>query len=482
VPEWYAVGDEDGFHHRMRNVLTRRGALGFALVCTMANLGSACWRRSPAPAPYVFLISMDTFRWDALGALAGRGSSVTPNLDSVAADSVLFTRAFAQMPFTLPSHMSMITGVYPGVHDVTTKNDSLGPNVSTLAELLRGHRYSTFALVTSHWLKEGFGFGRGFDHFRQLLETTPANEVNRVAQELVEEQIAESSPGFFLLHYYDPHSDWSHQENKLPYYSPPRYRRDLPVAFCDENDRCSSDFLRAANETKRPMSRDEIDDLLRLYLAGVRAFDEDMGRFFTFLRNNGLYDRSLIIITSDHGEEFREHGQFIHSQTYDETIAVPLLVKFPRNQHSGMVVDDRLVESIDLLPTVLDYLGISGPPQVQGRSLLPGLRGEESGKEFALSQDQDRRSRFALRGARYKLIFDYESQQAELYDLEADPGERVNLGERQPGRVDEMLSSLTRRIEDNDLLRRALAAEGTNETNVLGEEEMERLRSLGYLP
>lgn len=427
---------------------------------------------------------MDTFRRDALGILAERDPSITPNLDSVAADSVLFTRAFVQIPFTLPSHMSMITGVYPEVHGVTTKNDTLHGSISTLAELLRAHRYSTFAFVTSHWLKEGFGFGRGFDHYHHLTETTPAHRVNAMVRKLLESRRSGDSPGFFFLHYYDPHSDWTSEGNKLPYSSPPQYRRGLlddESAFCDEKDQCSSDFLRAANETRRSMSKEEIENLVSLYRAGIRAFDEDMGELFSFLREQGIYDRSMIIITSDHGEEFREHGLFIHSQTYDETIAVPLLVKLPDNEHSGRVIDEALTASIDVLPTICRFLGISPPPYVQGENLLPLVEGKALDREFVLSQSHDGRTRFALRGTRHKLIFDYESEEAELYDLIADPGERVNLAQRAPELLAELRDALTKRIEDNRLLRAAVASDDDGETSVLSDTEVERLRSLGYL-
>jgi arylsulfatase A-like enzyme len=229
------------------------------------------------------------------------------------------------------------------------------------------------------------------------------------------------------------------------------------------------------------MPKEDIEKLVWLYRAGIRAFDEDMGKFFSFLKEKGIYDRSLIIITSDHGEEFREHGRFIHSQTYDETIAVPLLVKFPNNEYSGSVIDEGLIESIDLLPTIVHYLGISEPSYVQGQSLLPLIEGESSGKKFVLSQNQNERRRFALRSTQYKLIFDYDSQEAELYDLAADRGEQVNLAEQAPERMAELLASLTQRIEDNRLLRTALATDGHRKTNVLSDAELERLRSLGYL-
>ncbi len=187
---------------------------------------------------------------------------MTPRLDELAADSVVFENAFVEAPHTLPSHMSPMTSVYPDVHGVEPEQGPLPGPFVTLAQILRGAGFHTMGLVTSEWLKADFGFGRGFDEYERLPhQRTYSGRVNAAALRSLERG---KGPQFLFLHYYDLHSDFGQgrADNKSPYYSPPEYRRGLAVSadgheFCDEEGHCNTTYLVAADvdRRRRPLSR-----------------------------------------------------------------------------------------------------------------------------------------------------------------------------------------------------------------------------------
>jgi arylsulfatase A-like enzyme len=446
---------------------------------------------SPGPShPQIVLISFDTCRADVFGVLTGEQPSLTPRLDEFAADSVVFENAFAQFPHTLPSHMSLFTSAYPDVHGVKPDLDPLPPSIRTLPEILHDGGYRTVGLVTSEWLKPDFGFGRGFDHYERLHHgQTYADRVNSAALlELTSPAPAVREPRFLFLHYYDLHSDFRETTagSKLPYFSPPAYRDGLDVSadgreFCDAEQRCNTRYLIAADVERRPLPQSEIDTIHQLYRAAVPLLDAQMGAFFDELKKHGLYESSLIVVTSDHGEEFREHGRFIHSQPYDETIHVPLFIKFPGSRWAGTRVSE-VVETVDIAPTVLDLLGIEPPETFQGESLLdlverrPGHR-----KRAVYSQDSITATRYSLRTSRTKLILNLSSSKMEFYDLQTDPDERADLSAHKTNLTGEMERRLKRRIRANRTLHQELAVEADQGGEPLSPKERERLRALGYL-
>lgn len=450
-------------------------------------LGACTPSAPPAPpsSPPVILVSFDTCRADVFGTLSGELPSLTPHLDELAADSVVFEDAFVQMPHTLPSHMSMLTSLYPDAHGVKPHRSPLPESVVTLPQLLRETGYRTVGLVTSEWLKPDFGFGRGFDHYERLPHrATYAERVNAEALEHLEPR---REPLFLFLHYYDLHSDFDlgWMRNKFPYYAPPAYREGLDVSsdgeeFCDAEGNCNTGYLLAANREQRQLPRSEVETIHALYRAAVPHLDSQMGSFFDELKRRGLYDRSLIVITSDHGEEFREHGRFIHSQPYDEAIGVPLLIKFPGSWKAGTRVSE-VVETVDILPTLLGYLGITPPEHVQGRSLLPLIDGPAGHqKEAVLSQDSSNRSRYGLRTKNLKLIVDLKTSRRELYDLHRDPGEQRNVAAERVEVADRLEARLEHLVRTNRRLNRTFVSGEVTHGDPLSTEERKRLEALGY--
>jgi arylsulfatase A-like enzyme len=218
-----------------------------------------------------------------------------------------------------------------------------------------------------------------------------------------------------------------------------------------------------------------------LYDRSVRHLDAQLGEFFQQLRRRHLYDDSLVIVTSDHGEAFREHGSFLHSQTYDETLAVPLLVKLPSRMGAARGGERAvgLATLEDVAPTILDVLGLPVPDTVQGVSLLPLLLRDEPVRQQVVSQDKRRRSRHALVADGHKLIYDFEDGSAELYDLAADPLETRDLAAAQPQRTAALQRQLALRVRENTRLAeqfRAAAPDG-----VLSADERKALRAIGYV-
>lgn len=440
--------------------------------------------------PPVILISFDTCRADVFGVLSGAEPSPTPHLDAFANDAVVFENAFVQAPHTLPSHMSMITSVYPDAHGVKPERGPLPPGFTTLPEVLQGAGYHTVGRVTSEWLKSDFGFGRGFDDYALLHhDFTYAGRVNDAALAQVPRRPRAGAPLFLFLHYYDLHSDFDHGSaaNKFPYYAPPEQRRHLPVSddgreFCDGAGHCNTRYLMAVDRERRELPRAKVEVIHDLYRAAVPHLDAQMGTFFDALRKRGLYGPALIVVTSDHGEEFREHGRFIHSQPYDETLRVPLFVKLPGGRHAGLRLTG-LVETVDVMPTILDVLGLPAPDYVQGQSAMDLLDGGERADDAVASQDTINLTRYALRSAEIKLIMDLDTGRHELYDLRRDPGETENLAGARPEVTSAMEARLKRLIRTNRSLASEMAS-GTAEQagdELLSPAEKERLEALGYV-
>ena len=479
---------------RARRRPRSRVLIGSITVLAGALAAGSCIAPRPPASPLVVLISLDTFRADALGALRPGRPSISPALDAFRADAVLCDHAFAPMAFTLSSHMSMFTGLDPQVHRVTGERSRLADGVPTLPEVLHRAGYRTVGWMTNEWLKADFGFGRGFDHYEQVHhDLTYADRVVARALESIADAERSRAPLFLFLHFMDAHSDfyWSGR-NLLPYYSPPEFRQGLLAAgderrFCSGEGVCATGYLEAADRAHRTLPPEELALLHRLYEAGISYLDRDLGEFFAALHRSGLYDGALIVVTSDHGEEFREHGLLLHSQIYEESLAVPLLIKLPGNRHAGET--DRDLTSVeDLFPTLVELAGATPPPGLQGRSLVPRIERTEgtAGRSGAprrglLAQDKLVRSRYALRTPDHQLVFDLKTGVTALYDLAADPGESHDLATAEPALADRLRRWLLIKLRHDRRLAGGRAGQDGGDTSLLTDEEKQRLKALGYL-
>ena len=404
-------------------------------------LASAAVFPADRPDIPVVVITIDTLRADRLGCY-GYARAETPNLDALAREGVLFRTAFTTVPLTVPAHTSIFTGLYPAGHGVRDNDGALSERPETLAALLRRSGYATAAFVGSAVLERRAGLARGFDHYGDRFGATNsgahAETLERPATEVVQEALDwlsrhPESRQFLWLHLFDPHDP----------YAPPQ-------PFLDRH-------------AGRP------------YDGEIAAVDAALGKLFDYLRKTGQYDRALIVVAGDHGEGLGEHGEPNHGLfLYEATIRVPLLLKLPGAQRRGDVVESP-VSLIDVLPTILDRLGLPGMPGIEGQALLSaqpnaasrGIYSESLYLQFHFGWSEQR----SLRTARYKYI---ESTRPELYDLERDPGETRDLAAGNHT----LAESLQKRLRDSPGYRFATPAPAARAQD---RERLERLASLGYV-
>lgn len=463
------------------------------LVFAVAGLvvAMAC-DRSPEPpaAPNVILISLDTVRRDAVGVYQLTGPSPTPEIDRFAESCVRFEHAWAPIPFTLSSHMSLFTGLSPSAHGVMNQDQVLDAGIPTVSEIASAGGYRSIGLVSNIWMKGHFGFDRGFDHYERVpFGLTYAERINaRFFGILDRADAGDQRPLFAFLHYIDAHSDYDKAgSNALPYYAPPDKLAALGLDaestdFCDDENNCGTHFLTAANHSGRLIDQALIERIAELYLVGVGVLDHQIGALLSGLDERGLLENSVVIITSDHGEEFREHGRFVHAQPYVESLAVPLLVRFPGGAHGGTVVEDP-VELADLMPSILGAMGLEVPSHVPSRDILaPIATGSDLVPRWILGVDKNRKRRFALRDHRHTFILDLKTGETELYDRLTDPEERANLVEVDPETAAALETELRKTVNRSRSLGESLGSEDPIEgADVLSEEEAEQLRAIGYL-
>lgn len=449
-------------------------------------LGLGCRPAPPGPPKHIVLISLDTLRRDHVGLYSASSSAKTPNLDHFACSSIRFNRAFAQESFTLSSHMSMMTGLYPVVHAVDRNHRQLSRSVSTLAEILHEQGFAGIGLVSSYWVNGEFGFDRGFDHYEVLADgLTFAPRLTERALALLDAAIAEEERVFLFLHYLDAHSDFVTDDppNKWPYFAPGEDFPDVPAdgweALC-VNDQCATEALLEMDRKGIELSESQLRLLKDLYASGITYLDREIGILLAALEGRGLFDDSLIIVTSDHGEEFREHGRLLHSQPFVENLAIPLLIRLPGGSGGGALVDD-VVETVDFLPTVLDGMGLEKPPWVQGHSLFRGLNGEMGEPSFSVGRDKHNHERFVIRSADHSLVWDRSTGSTELFFRTQDPGEQVNVIAENPELAHRLLEELKRRLENSRLLKERFDVAAQVSNSNLEPHERERLRELGYL-
>jgi len=388
------------------------------------------------PSAPVVLISVDTLRADHLPAY-GYAGVATPHFDALRRDSILFTNAYSHIPLTLPSHVSIFTGLLPpqnGVRD--NVGYSLASRIETLASYLKKAGYATGGAVSSIILAHTTGVNRGFDFYEDDVEPTAINQslgrVQRDGGRTLDRLRGwiERTPGqklFAFLHLFEPHT---------PYEPPEPYKSRYPVAYDGE----------------------------------IARADEIVGDFLQLLKNRGLYEKAVIVFLSDHGEGLNDHGEEEHGVLlYREAIHVPLLVKLPRSRRAGETVKAP-VALIDVFPTVVAALGLKPPAGLAGIPLLAG--GEAVGSRRVYSETLYPRLHLgwsdlaSLEDERYQYI---EAPRPELYDMVADPREKKNLARGLPPAFRSMRLELSR-------LPRALQAPGVSDP-----ERVKKLAALGYI-
>jgi tetratricopeptide (TPR) repeat protein len=409
-------------------------------------LAAVFWPRGKKAVNWnVLLITLDTTRADRLGAYGCR-TARTPNLDRLAAEGVLFENAHSSVPLTLPSHSALFTGRYPIANQVRNNGNYFLPEGEvTLAELLRDRGYDTRAVVAAFVLLSKFGVNQGFTVYDDSLDTHEMirNYKSEIPAELVHEKFSswlganDGRPFLYWVHFYDPHT---------PYRPPEEFARRFPPGSLGQYD------------------------------AEIAYMDLWVGRVLGSLRERGLLEHTLVVVAGDHGEAFGEHGEQGHGIfCYEEALRVPLIVHAPGRFKPRRVA--ARVGLVDVMPTILEALGVKPPPAVQGRSLVPLLGGraekEEPAYYFESLYGLEEMNWAPLTGLlrrNYKYV---SLPEAELYDLAADPGEKQNLFLRKnivARDMDRRLAAFVAGHSQRGDARRALSA---------GDKE--QLQALGYI-
>jgi arylsulfatase A-like enzyme len=435
------------------------GALAAALAA--GALLAGCGGRRPD----IVLISIDTLRADHLGCY-GEKLPTSPHLDAFRADSVMFRTVEAQAPSTLASHASLFTSELPAHHGASfARLTALPDSAVTLAEVLAREGYRTVGLTAGGQLDPVFGVGQGFQTYRAETEKRrPGAFARRVAEGLRELDASDRRPLFLFLHTYETHHPYTPAPGILKRLDP-GYRGRL-------GDRISIPFLEEVNAGRIRLDAADVRHVERAYSAEIVSADRGFGQLIDGLRERHRYRDTLIVVTSDHGEEFDEHGTLgWHSHTlYEELLRVPLLVHLPGGADAGREVA-LPVRSIDIAPTILELAGVASPDTFDGRSLVPLMRGEDLPELPQVAElDDDAPPAEAATSVRFrgwKLIG------TRLFDLGADPGEQVSRSGDDTARWAEMI-----RIANAALAHRP----GASTPGVHLDEKFEReLRALGYL-
>ncbi len=422
---------------RLLKHLKRPTTILAGLTLVACCFATACIRHSPVPdGPNIVLVSFDAVRPDHLSTY-GYERQTSENLSTIAADSVVFEMAIAQSPSTFSSNRALLTSRYPSV----AKKSS-----ARLAEVLKQAGYETAAWTGPGLMAAKSGVDRGFDLYSEGVDPaeSPLRSKNLAAAfPKIEAWLTENhtTPFFIFLHGADTRS---------PYGAPPG---EFERRFCKKYKgplfgRAAGQFLlgiRQAEQSGETATAYEVTkrdrrQITALYDEGIAHADSLLGRLQEHLAALGVWDRTLLVVLSNHGEELWDHGSVLHSHTlYQELIRVPLVIRLPGGNHGGQRITDP-VALIDVAPTILEIAGVPPAPTHLGQSLLPRIIGGHPGPVFTLASES--RSLRALLRWPNKSIVDRNTGAIELYDLEKDPGELDDLA---PGHESEALS-LTREL------------------------------------
>jgi arylsulfatase len=398
----------------------------------LACMWAACGR---SRGPNVILVTIDTLRADYLGCY-GHDRPTSPNIDAFSADAALFEQVLCQSPETLPSHTSIMTGTHPRTNGVISHESKVDAAITTLAEVVSKQGYTAGAIVSSHVLDAKYGLDQGFATYRAVHYAYKENQREAMHQREEDPTTDEaltwlrdhSKTKFFLwVHWFHPHR---------AYNPPPRYKQLFAGGYAGPAAEDQNDFAMRVWRDRVELPAEDVAYMRGLYDGEVAFTDAQVGRLLDELKALGLLDNTVVVITSDHGEILYEHEYYFGHDIalYDECTMIPLLVRIP-----GLGAPARriggLVQSIDIFPTVLEALGISCPAGVEGKSLLPLLRGSadrtvEHGFTETFPFPEKCPPRHAVRTETAKMVWREEppaEMVKQLYDLKADPAETANL-------------------------------------------------------
>ena len=454
--------------HPVRRIDSSRPLLALALAVAALPGAVAC---APGPSgaaesrPNILLISIDTLRADHMSS-DGYDRPTSPFVDSLAKDGVRFERAYATSSWTTPSVVSMLTSTYQNRHRMGARLrgvprmwSRIPQELPNLAESLKRQGYRTFGLVANINLSAERGFDRGFDRF-ECLGTADLDVVDRTITPWLDEIGRGEGAWFLWLHMLDPHGPYKARKPWVESFDPEyaRYR------WLD--NMATETFANRASK----MQPRQLDVIRALYDSEIRATDEFLRRLFDRLQ--GARD-AFVLFTSDHGEEFLEHGGTLHGRTlFEESIRIPFIIRLPDRRLAGTVVQ-QAVSLVDVLPTILGAARVEPDERTAGINLIGPEGISVPGERMVVAELLRGVPERAATDGRWKVIF--REERTELYDLREDPGEQTNLAHKHPERV-EKFTAVVAAFE-----RQNRPTTATPEQIEITPEELEALRALGYV-
>jgi len=365
----------------------------------------------------VLLIGVDTLRRDALTCY-GAPEDHTPNLEEFSQSSTVFDQARSQAPWTLPSFSSMVSGALPSGIGATIYTGHLPDRNLTVGEVLMEAGYATGTFCSNTWLgNDESGFHQGMEELWFRYDANAGASVDK-AREFITRSIARD--WFCFLHFIDPHAPYHPPQEYIERMCDPGYSGPYVEGFG------AVEIWKSGEVVPDP---DDLQHIRNLYNGEVAYLDSALGSLFDFLEENGLIDETLIVFSSDHGEEFFEHGGFEHGHTqYDELVHMPLIVRGP-----GFPAGERIATNVgntDIAPTILDYVGLEIPDSMIGAPLQDVVAGDANTARIVFGEDNSRGTlrKFCVQWP-YKCILDFVTGERGLYDLEKDPGETADVSE-----------------------------------------------------
>jgi len=422
--------------------------------------------KSDIDSPNIILMSLDTIRADHLASF-GYKIQTSPNLDKLAEESLVFENAIASGVWSILSHVAIMTGKYVSNFDPEHTNEGIRKQDTTLAEILRKNGYNTVGIIASSFMKAKFGFGQGFANYQDRMDffeheltynkfsvygaiftflpfsknlvdpygLRTSEQIDKQAFKWLEKN--HKNPFFMFVHY-----DGAHR----PYTPAPEFRELFTNDTRDyweleaEYERTTG-FNRYGN-----VSKDVVASLVKLYDAEIYDTDYHVGLFVDKMKELGIFENTILIVLSDHGEEFYDHGYFKHGRTlYQESNHIPLIIHYPREFKAKRIKET--VGTIDIYPTILEFLNIDVPGNIDGISFLPLITGKGNYSREVLKSEifglpgQATKKQIAIYKGDWKLIEifpDVETIPSGLYNLRTDPKEQRNLYDVFPQKRDEL--------------------------------------------
>jgi arylsulfatase A-like enzyme len=427
-------------------------------------------------AQNVVIVLIDTLRADRVAAYSPKTRVKADAMHALAQESALFERMTVAENWTKPSVASLLSGLYPSTHGAKGSEDKLPSSVLLLSEHLKARGYDTAGFVANGYVSSKFGFERGWKTWTNYVREGKRNRAEFVLGEAGKwlETRKADKPFFLYVHTIDPH---------VPYFPPRRYVEmydSQPYDGPIEGAKTAHQLGKIKGKGMVINERDK-QRLEALYDGEVTYHDDQLALFVEKMRQLGFLENTALIVTSDHGEEFFDHGSVGHGHSlWEEMIHAPFMVRLPGAQAGKSSRIAHETTNVDVFPTVCELLGVEIPAEVEGRSLVPLLKGERLPGAPSASFSEFLAGQRSVRAASYKAIF--RSMKAELFDLEADPRETRDVAQTRPIAMSMLRDLLGARLgAQNDLAKSDKRKRHRQEKAIMDEETKQQLRALGYL-